>query len=155
MDDFIKTKLLFEYKKGQLIGFGYGNIIESDADIICISAFNNARFIPNSAIGCINELIYNEVKIDLEEQLNESFGTDGFQIFDFSNYKLRFKKLLLICMGERSVYLIPDKEKMADIVINNLGRGLKKAKKILSKEETQYSIDVMEFTANVLIKQKA
>lgn len=99
MKDFIRTKQLYEYKKGQLIGLGFGNIVQSDADIVCISAFDKPSFAATSSIGLINELLKAKANINLEQIIDAQFKSDGFQLFDFTSNNLSFKKILLISMG--------------------------------------------------------
>ena len=142
MSEFIRTKQLFELKKGQLIGLGFGNIAHSDADIVCISAFNEPSFVSSSSIGSINELLLLKGNINLKHLVNDDFIINGFQLIDISMYGLPFKKILLISMGSRELFKMENKEILSELVMNNIKMGLEKAKRILSNELSSFSIDI-------------
>lgn len=142
MTDFIKTKLLFEYKIGQLIGLGSGSIVNSDADILIISAFDNPSFVSNSSIGAVNEFLKMNSRCNLENQISEKFAKEGYQLIDISAENLKFKKILLIYMGKRELLRMDNKVQMADMVISNLRNGLDKSKILLSKEPIPFTIDI-------------
>ncbi|HKO79387.1 MAG TPA: DUF4145 domain-containing protein [Chitinophagaceae bacterium] len=142
MPDIIKTKLLFEYKSGQLIGLGFGNIINSEADILVLSAFDVPSFDENSTIGVLNELLKVNGSTELRDLIGEQFGNVGYQMIDLSSSNFSFKKILLVCMGKREYFKLDDKGKLADLVINNLRNGLEKARLILSRELSPFTIDI-------------
>lgn len=52
-DNLIRTKLLYEPRDGHLLSLGFGNVASSQADVVCISAYNDEYFTPTSAIGAI------------------------------------------------------------------------------------------------------
>lgn len=142
MSDFIKTKLLFEHRPGQLIGLGFGNIINSDADILIISAFETPSYVSKSSIGSLSEFLWSENKINLKELINEEFINQGFQLIDLTSQNLRFKKILVISMGEPKYINSENIELFADQIMNNLKRGLDKARISLSKESSSFTIDI-------------
>lgn len=142
MSDFIKTKLLFEYKPGQIIGLGFGNIVNSDADIVIASAFDIPAFTSNSSIGALTQFLKQNTGIEIDKMLAKDFGKAGYQIIDLSAYSLQFKKILLLCMGGREVSELNDQDLLSDLVINNLKKGLSKARILLEKETAQFTIDI-------------
>lgn len=142
MADFIKTKLIFEYKTGHLVGLGFGNIVNSDSDILIISAFDIPSFIANSSIGSVNDFLIRNSSINLESQISKDFAKEGYQLIDISSEGLNFKKILLICMGKRELFKMDDKAEFADMVINNLRGGLDKSRVLLSKEPVPFTIDI-------------
>lgn len=142
MSSLINTKLLFEYKVGHLIGLGFGDIINSNADLLVVSAFDIPSFTPNSSIGSLNELLKKNSLASIEETINESFGKEGFQLFDYSESSLPFKKILLVCMGSRQSFKTESAESLAGIVLNNLKQNLEKARILLSKEKSAFTVDI-------------
>ena len=70
MLEFIKTKLLFEYKPGQLIGLGFGNIVNSDADLIVVSALENFKFVLKSSVGSLNNFLIESAQVNLQELMS-------------------------------------------------------------------------------------
>jgi len=142
MLDFIKTKLLFEYKEGQLIGLGFGNIIRSDADIIIVSAFENVTFVQNSSIGALNSILLETADINLQELITDELIIQGFQNIDLSFKNLSFKRILIISMGKPIPLYNDNLELYTDQIINNLKKNLNKARIYLSKEVSSFTIDI-------------
>lgn len=141
MPDLIQTKLLFEYKKGQLLGLGFGNIVNSDADIICISAFDEPSFKPNSAIGELNEYLAKHFKYSIEEKVNNELKPGTSILLTIPNTDSK-KKVMVVCMGQRSLVRNKDKDYLATHVLNSLKVALEKAKILLLNEPDKFSIDV-------------
>jgi hypothetical protein len=141
MSDFIKTKLLFEYKPGQLIGLGFGNIVNSDADLLIISAFETSTFVSQSSIGSLNKFLKETTKSNLEKLVNEELK-NGCQLIDLSSKNLRFKKILVISMGEEKHFNSQNREIVTDQIMNSIKKGLAKARILLSKESSSFTIDI-------------
>ncbi len=137
----IQTKLLFEYKKGQLLGLGFGNIVNSDADIICISAFDKPSFKLNSSIGELNEYLVKNFNYSIEEKLNNGLKPGTSILLTIPNTDKK-KKVLVLCMGLRSLAKENDKDYLASHVLNSLKVALEKAKILLLNEPDKFSIDV-------------
>ncbi|MBK9320951.1 MAG: hypothetical protein IPM91_20600 [Bacteroidetes bacterium] len=128
MPGYIKTKLLFEYKQGQLIGLGFGDIVHSDADIVILSAFRTNNFTPNSAIGSINTFLEKHTSIRLENYIDYELKENGFKFIDISFQNLSFKKLLIIDMGEPDQNDIIPLGSESGLILNNIKNGLEKPK---------------------------
>ena len=142
MTEFIKTKLLFEYKKGQMIGLGFGNIINSDADVLILSAFSEPSFTPNSTIGALNEYLIKKSNINLSELIDDELQRKGYQVIDLSSRGLSLKKILLVNMGSRDLFRTSNKEDLAELVLNSLKQGLEKAGNFLSGDGNLFTLDV-------------
>ncbi|MBK6827118.1 MAG: hypothetical protein IPG86_09675 [Chitinophagaceae bacterium] len=142
MPGYIKTKLLFEYKQGQLIGLGFGDIVHSDADIVILSAFRTNNFTPNSAIGSINTFLEKHTSIRLENYIDYELKENGFKFIDISFQNLSFKKLLIIDMGEPDQNDIIPLGSESGLILNNIKNGLEKAKIQLAKSTSPFTIDI-------------
>ena len=142
MSGYIKTKLLFEYKQGQLIGLGFGDIVHSDAEIVIISAFRTNEFVPNSAIGSINALLEKYTHIKLRNYIDDELKNNGYKLIDFSSLKLSFKKLLIIDMGDPELDDSIAIGLESGYILNNIRRGLDKAKIELSRYNSYFTIDI-------------
>ena len=129
----IRTKLLFEAQPAaRFLSLGFGNIGNSEADVICVASF----------IDDINELVeLNAIIFDsFSKNINESnedkdrIHAGHCYLFDWSDDLNRHKSLLIICKGNR-------KQSSSDIE-TNIKLGLSRTIPLIKTMKIGLQIDV-------------
>lgn len=110
MSELIHTKLLVEVEPAKFLSLGFGDIANSEADVVCVSAFRESPLLRNSAIGAVaRALRANQASLSalLQNDANpgdaRSFG--GCTLVDLLPYGTLFKKLLVVWMGHYEEYM--------------------------------------------------
>lgn len=106
MNDLIHTKLIVEVYPAKFLSLGFGNIAQSQADVVCISSFRKTGFTTNSAIGAISRALGPGVlrrQLDVAEQTNEPCS-----LVDLRDLRTPFKQLLVVWMGTVKQFLQHD-----------------------------------------------
>lgn len=110
MSELIHTKLVVEVDPAKFLSLGFGDIANSEADVVCVSSFRESAFVPNSSIGAVARAL-NAKQISLPTLLRyESNPEDGqpfgaCTLLDLLPYGTLFKKLLVVWMGNYEEYL--------------------------------------------------
>lgn len=119
---FIETKLLHEISPGRILSLGFGDIAQSEADMVCVSAYAEREFTPRSAVGAVSERIGDGT---LERRWCQAERPAGdCEIVEVENsVGAGFRYVLVINMGEP----LRDREQRQHSVSNNLKVGLQSA----------------------------
>jgi hypothetical protein len=122
----INTKLIYETGNGKIVALALGDLLNSNADLVCLSHFGNAGYKQSSVIGQLAQILH-EKGVEINSLFTEDYIKKGFQLFDFSHYGLSFK-VLIICLGDllhQPGNLSPQDRALR--IQNNVKKGLQNA----------------------------
>jgi len=134
---FIETKLLHEISPGRILSLGFGDIAQSEADMVCVSAYAERGFTRRSAVGAVSERIGYGT---LERRWCRVEGPASHCELVEVEYAAGagFRYVLMINMGEP----LRDREQRQQSVSNNLKVGLQSAVSKINSVGRPLQLDV-------------
>lgn len=133
LEDVIKTKLIVELSPARFFSLGFGDITNSEANVVCVSSFMEE--ITQTFDYFYNMEIFGNVENSIKQNvLSYDRVKAGYPyLFDLPIAEFGFRKLLVICKGTRL--------QSPDTILNNIQIGLARSIPIVGTLETNLQLD--------------